>query len=173
MHETTEIHRNVDVGDEGGEGTGGWGRIAFSPLLLASIPHPSSPSPHPIMSDLSLRSVHLYRSTLVLKSWKADRLWQDPWESAAGAGGSQPCGQQEDTEKGGIISTYLGIRGDIPDSGQGLECSRKKRNLGSQISHFKATPLISLTPTPKHRLWSQADKELGLTCDLKPQFTQL
>lgn len=165
---TTEIHRNVDVGDVGGEGTGGWRRTASSPLLLASIPHP--PPHHERLVSSVCTPIQEHCGAKFLKGWQTVTR-------AVGVScrcrGSQPCGQQADTEKGGIHSTYLGIHGDIPDSGQSLQCSRRKRNLGSQISHFKATPLISLTPTPKHSLWSQADKELGLTCDLKPQFTQL
>lgn len=46
-----------------------------------------------------------------------------------------------------------------------LECSREKGNLGGQISHSAATQPTSITPTPKHMIWSEAD--MGLTHDLE------
>lgn len=68
----------------------------------------------------------------------------------------------------GPLSTYLGIHRDISESRYSLECSRKeKKKKGGQILHFKATPLISIIPAPKRRIWSQAEREEGLTQDLK------
>lgn len=49
--------------------------------------------------------------------------------------GSRPCGQEEDTEKGGTTSAYLGIHGDSPESGQGLECSGGKKEIWEIRSH--------------------------------------
>ena len=42
-------------------------------------------------------------------------------------------------QKGGALSAHLGIHGDSPGSGGVWSALGEKRNLGNQISRFKAT----------------------------------
>lgn len=59
--------------------------------------------------------------------------------------GSQPRGQEQDRREG--PSAHLGIHGDGPGSGRGLECSGGEKKFGESDLTFQ-----SHTLTPKLRL---------------------
>lgn len=157
------------TGEAGGEGARGWGSSASGPLLLS--PTALFPPQHQQLGLSACEPIHKHSGAKTLEDWQA---MTKPLGISDRCRGSRPCGQEEDTEKGGTTSAYLGIHGDSPESGQGLECSGgKKRNLGNQISRFKATLLIFLTLTSKLRLSSPWLKTVWVGYLSVPQSTQL
>ena len=110
------------------------GGVAVLPVLCSSPPRPTS---HPSTSNLTLQLVNPYISALVLKPWKIDSLWQNPWESVTGAEAASHVGRRT-TQKGGSTSAYLGIHADSPGSGQGLECSGGKKKFGKSDLRFQS-----------------------------------
>ena len=134
-------HRNVEGG---GASARGWGRTASGALLLSPTPHfpPQLALP---TSNLALEFANLHVSTLVLKPWTMDRLWQNPWESATGAEAAGHVGRSRTEGRGPLCSPGDPRRQSWKR--RGLECSGGEKKFGESDLTFQ-----SHTLTPKLRL---------------------
>ena len=135
-------HRNVEAG---GERARGWGRTASGAMLLFPTPHfpPQLALP---TSNLALEFANLHVSTLVLKPWKMDRLWQNPWESATGAEAAGHVGRSGTEERGPLCSPGDPRRQSWKRPGSGVLWGRKEIwGIRSHVSSHTLTPKLRLS----------------------------
>ena len=97
-----------------------------------ALPHAPLPPQHQQLGPSACEPIHKRSGAKTLEDWQA---MTKPLGISDRCRGSRPCGQEEDTEKGGTTSAYLGILGDSPESGQGLECSGGKKEIWEIRSH--------------------------------------